>query len=159
MPYVKRSELRLTEEELEEFLQSSKWGRLATANLELEPHITPLGFVFHGGAIYFHAMVKGRRGRDLAANPKVAFLVDDGVGADDPYTKRRGAILYGNCVLADDDAELDAAKQAYMRAMDATSLDQIQRRTHAWYRIDVTRTSSWDFRKIPAGADRKVPAA
>jgi nitroimidazol reductase NimA-like FMN-containing flavoprotein (pyridoxamine 5'-phosphate oxidase superfamily) len=157
MPYVKRSELRLTDEELEEFLGATRWGRLATANLELEPHITPLGFVFHGGAIYFHAMVKGRRGRDLAENPKVAFLVDDGVGPGEPYTKRRGAILYGHCVVAEDGPELDAAKQAYMRAMEAKSIDEIQRRTHAWYRIDVTRTSSWDFRKIPAGADRKVP--
>jgi nitroimidazol reductase NimA-like FMN-containing flavoprotein (pyridoxamine 5'-phosphate oxidase superfamily) len=157
MPYVKRSELRLTEEELEEFLRSNKWGRLATASLELEPHITPLGFVFHDGAVYFHAMVKGRRGRDLAENPKVAFLVDDGVAPGDPYTKRRGAILYGNCAVADDDAALDEAKHAYMRAMEATSLDQIQRRTHAWYRIDITRASSWDFRKIPADADRKVP--
>jgi nitroimidazol reductase NimA-like FMN-containing flavoprotein (pyridoxamine 5'-phosphate oxidase superfamily) len=156
MPYVKRSELRLTHEELEEFLRANKWGRLATANLEGEPHITPLGFVYHEGAVYFHAMRKGRRGRDLRENPKVAFLVDDGVGPDDPYTKRRGAILYGSCVVADDDPGLDEAKQAYMRAMEARSLDEIQRRTHDWYRIDVERTSSWDFRKIPQGADRKV---
>jgi nitroimidazol reductase NimA-like FMN-containing flavoprotein (pyridoxamine 5'-phosphate oxidase superfamily) len=156
MPYVKRSELRLTDEELTEFLESNKWGRLATANADGEPHITPLGYVFHGGAVYIHAMRKGRRGRDLAENPKVACLVDDGVGADDPYTKRRGAILYGKCVVADDDAALDEAKHAYMRAMGAASLDDIQRRTHSWYRIDVSRTSSWDFRKIPAGTDRKV---
>jgi hypothetical protein len=43
-----------------------------------------------------------------------------------------------------------------MRAMEASSVEEIQRRTHSWYRIDVARTSSWDFSKIPPGADRKA---
>ena len=126
MTYVKRAALRLTDEELDEFLRSNTWGRLATANLEAEPHVTPLGYVFHGGAIWFHALRGGRRGRDLAENPKVAFLVDDGVGPGDPYTQRRGAIVYGNCVVADDDAALDEVRPAYMRAMGAKSVDEIQ---------------------------------
>ena len=158
MTYVKRSALALTAEELEAFLRESRWGRLATANLEAEPHITPLGYVFHRGAIWFHALRKGRRARDLAENPKVAFLVDDGVAPDDDYTKRRGAIVYGSCVVADDDPALDDVRVAFMHAMGATSVDEIQRRTHSWYRIEIARTSSWDFRKIPAGADRKAAA-
>jgi nitroimidazol reductase NimA-like FMN-containing flavoprotein (pyridoxamine 5'-phosphate oxidase superfamily) len=159
MTYVKRSVLRLTEEELDDFLRTNRWGRLATASLELEPHITPLGYVWHEGAVWFHALRAGRRGRDIEANPKVAFLVDDGVAPADDYTKRRGAILYGSCVVADDDPGLSEARLAYMRALNASSLEEIQRRTHSWYRIDVARTASWDFRKIPAGADRKLPAA
>jgi nitroimidazol reductase NimA-like FMN-containing flavoprotein (pyridoxamine 5'-phosphate oxidase superfamily) len=155
---VSRKDLRLTPDELERFLQTSKWGRLATANRAGEPHITPLGYVYHQGKIYFHALRRGRRARDLEENPKVAFLVDDGVGPSDSYTKRRGAILYGTCAVADDDPVLrNEAIYAYMRAMDASTVDEIQRpRTHSWYRIDVERTSSWDFRKIPAGVDRKV---
>jgi nitroimidazol reductase NimA-like FMN-containing flavoprotein (pyridoxamine 5'-phosphate oxidase superfamily) len=154
---LSRKELRLTREELDDFLRSNKWGRLATANLAGEPHITPLGYVYHQSKIYFHALRSGRRARDLAENPKVAFLVDDGVGPGDTYRQRRGAILYGTCVVADDDPVLRSeAIYEYMRAMDAKSPDEIQRRTHSWYRIDVERTSSWDFRKIPAGVDRKV---
>jgi nitroimidazol reductase NimA-like FMN-containing flavoprotein (pyridoxamine 5'-phosphate oxidase superfamily) len=157
MTYVKRSELRLTEDELDEFLSMTRWGRLATASLDLEPHITPLGYVWHEGSIWFHALRKGRRGRDLAENPKVAFLVDDGVDAADDYTKRRGAILYGTCEVADDDARLAEVLPKYMRAQEASSVDEILRpRTHSWYRIEVARTSSWDFRKIPAGADPKA---
>lgn len=154
---MSRKLLELNAGELEEFLRSNQWGRLATANLEGEPHVTPLGYVYYGGAIYFHAMRDGRRARDVAENPKVAFLVDDGVGPGDSYRKRRGAILYGTCVLADDDPVLlDEARHEYARAMGAASADEIQRRTHSWYRIDVARTSSWDFRKIPVGVDRKV---
>jgi nitroimidazol reductase NimA-like FMN-containing flavoprotein (pyridoxamine 5'-phosphate oxidase superfamily) len=157
MTYVKRSALALTRDELDEFLRANRWGRLATASLDLEPHITPLGFVFHDGAVWFHALREGRRGRDLSENPKVAFLVDDGVAPEDDYRQRRGAILYGECVVADDHPELDDVRRAYMHAMGASSVDEIQRpRTHAWYRLEIVRTSSWDFRKIPTGADRKA---
>ena len=154
---LSRKALRLTDEELEEFLTTSRWGRLATANAAGEPHITPLGYVYHRGNIYFHALRDGRRGRDLAENPKVAFLVDDGVGPGESYLQRRGAILYGTCLVADDDPVLrNEAIHEYMRAMEAKTVDEIQRRTHSWYRIDVERTSSWDFRKIPSGVDRKA---
>jgi nitroimidazol reductase NimA-like FMN-containing flavoprotein (pyridoxamine 5'-phosphate oxidase superfamily) len=156
MAKVSRKLLRLTDEELRDFLQSSKFGRLATANAAAEPHITPLGFVFYNGALYFHALREGRRGRDLAENPKVAFLVDDGVGPGETYRQRRGAILYGRCVLADDDPLLDEVRRAFMLAMEAKSVGEIQRRTHSWYRIDIERKSSWDFRKIPAGTDWKA---
>ena len=156
---VSRKILALTDGELDEFLGTSKWGRLATANLEAQPHITPLGFVFHDGAIWFHALQSGRRARDLAENPKVAFLVDDGVAPGDTYDKRRGAILRGRCTpVAREDPALDAVRQAFMRAMDANSVSEIERRTHSWYRIEIQGKSSWDFGKIPPGTDRKLPA-
>ena len=83
--------------------------------------------------------------------------MDDGLGAGDEYTKRRGAIVYGDCVVADDDPRLDDVRTKFMRAQEASSIDEVQRpKTHTWYRIEVARTSSWDFRKIPAGADRKA---
>lgn len=154
MPYVSRDQLRLTEAEAEGFLGANRWGRLATASLDAQPHVTPIGYVFHNGAIWFHGLRRSRRGRNLSANPKVAFLVDDGLNG--PYTNRRGVIVYGRCVLADGDPELNGARQAFMRAFDVTSVAQVERRTHAWYRIDVERTSSWDFRKIPAGSDRNA---
>ncbi len=156
MPYVSRKQLSLSDAEAEEFLHSNRWGRLATASLAAEPHVSPLGYVYHRGAIYFHALRRSRRGRHLAENPRVAFLVDDGLAAGDHYSQRRGLIVYGCCVVPDDDALLDEVRYTYMRAMDATSLDEVQRRTHSWYRIDIDRLASWDFRKIPAGADRKA---
>jgi nitroimidazol reductase NimA-like FMN-containing flavoprotein (pyridoxamine 5'-phosphate oxidase superfamily) len=158
MAKVDRRALRLTDAELASFLLGSCWGRLATANRHGEPHITPLGYVYVDGAIWFHGLRGGRRARDLAENARVAFLVDDGVGPDDTYDKRRGVILYGACAVADEHPQLPDARLAYMKAMGATTVDEIQRRTHSWYRIDVERSSSWDFRKIPAGMDRKVPS-
>ena len=44
-----------------------------------------------------------------------------------------------------------------MRAQEGSSIDEVQpRKTHTLYRIEVARTSSWDFLQHPAGADRKA---
>ena len=156
MPYVSRKDLQLAPAEAEDFLRSSLWGRLATASLAAEPHVTPIGFVYHRGSVWFHGLRKSRRGRQLAENPKVAFLVDDGVAPGQAYSERRAVIVYGNCLVANDDPEMEAARAAYMRSFGMRSVDEVQRRTHDWYRIDVDRIASWDFRKIPTGADRKA---
>ena len=156
MPYVSRKDIQLTPAEVDEFLRGSLWGRLATAGLAGDPHVAPLGFVYYDGAIWFHGMRKSRRSRHLAENPKVAFLVDDGVGPGDHYSQRRGVIVYGRCQIANDDPRMEAAREAYMRSFGMTRVDEVQRRTHDWWRVDVDRVSSWDFRKIPAGTDRKA---
>ena len=156
MPYVSRKDLQLTREEMEEFLRSSNWGRLATASLDAQPHLTTLGFVFYDGAIWFHALRRSRRGRHLAENPKAAFLVDDGVAPGQGYSERRGVILYGRCEVANDHPDMEAARDAYVRSFGMRSIDEVQRRTHDWYRMQIDRVSSWDFRKIPAGTDRKA---
>ena len=77
---VSRKQLRMSDEEVERFLTEHKYGRLATANRAAEPHVTPLGYVYHDGAIWFHALRGGRRDRDLAENPQVAFLLREGDG-------------------------------------------------------------------------------
>lgn len=156
MPYVSRKQIALTREEVDDFLRENVWGRLATAGLDLEPHLTPLGYVYYDGAIWFHGLRNSRRGRQIAQNPKVAFLVDDGVAPGDHYTQRRGVIVYGRCQVAGDDARLEAARAAYMRGMGMTRVEEVERRTHDWCRIDIDRVSSWDFRKIPVGSDRKA---
>jgi len=158
VPYVSRQDLQLTAAEAEAFLRASTWGRLATASLAADPHLTPLGYVFFEGAIWFHALRRSRRGRHLAENPKAAFLVDDGVAPGQPYTERRGVIVYGRCEVANDDPRMPEARAAYLASHGMSSVEEVQRRTHDWYRLSVERMSSWDFRKIPAGTDRKAGA-
>ena|SRR6059058_2506148 len=70
MPYVSRKDIALTREEVDDFLRGNVWGRLATAGLDLEPHLTPLGYVYYDGAIWFHGLRSSRRGRQIAENPR-----------------------------------------------------------------------------------------
>jgi pyridoxamine 5'-phosphate oxidase family protein len=88
-----------TPEEIE-YLQANKLGRLATTNAECQPHMTPVTYFFNGeedtidvGGLNFGA---SKKWRDVEANPKVAFLVDDVIG---PPRRARAVEIRGNAEL------------------------------------------------------------
>lgn len=69
-----------TPEELE-YLQSQRLGRIARAGLDNQPHVVPVGFRYDPDTdtidIGGHHFAKRKKWRDVHANPKVAFVVDD----------------------------------------------------------------------------------
>ena len=136
---VSRRALALTETELEEFLQTNRWGRLATASLEAASRTSRRsGTCRPRRRDLVPRDAKGRRGRDLAENPRVAFLVDDGVAPDDTYDKRRGAILTGT-------ARWPRRTPRARRGVAAPTCARWTRRAStrssaahtSWYRIDI----------------------
>jgi pyridoxamine 5'-phosphate oxidase family protein len=74
------------------YLKTQRIGRLATAGADSQPHVVPVGFRYnpkedaieiggHGG------FSKRKKYRDVAQNPRVAFVVDD-VPSVNPWTAR-----------------------------------------------------------------------
>jgi len=63
------------------YLKSQRLGHLATADLDGQPHVVPVGFRYNpeldtidiGG----HDFAKRKKYRDVQRNPRVAFVVDD----------------------------------------------------------------------------------
>lgn len=158
MPYVDRNTLHLSDDEVVEFVASRCWARIGTASPDGEPHVTPVGYIWYEGRIYVQSLTTSRRSRDLAANGKVALCVDEGVGAGDQYTDRRGVLVYGVCRPLDRDAPvLDAVRPRVAERLIGDANARVDRRTHTWYEIEPTRWTSWDFGRIPAGADPMVP--
>ena len=156
MAYVTRDTLKMSDEEITAFLATSQWGRLGTVSADGEPHVAPIGFHLHNDRLYFHGLLRSRRSRDLQAEERVSLCVDDGVGADSSYAKRRGVIVYGTCRrLGDDDAALVAdLRPGYAQRFFDDPNKDFERRTHAWFEITPYRFASWDFGKIPSGTDR-----
>jgi len=74
----KQESVKFTEKEAE-YLVEQRLGRIATASLDLEPHVVPVGFEFDGSYIYFGGWSLGRtlKFRNIMRNNKVAFVVDD----------------------------------------------------------------------------------
>jgi pyridoxamine 5'-phosphate oxidase family protein len=91
-----------TDQEIE-YLRGQPLGRLATAGSGGAPHIVPVGFRLDGEAatieIGGHGMGGSKKWRDLRANPKVAFAVDD-LASTDPWTPR-GIVIRGRAELHD----------------------------------------------------------
>jgi len=156
MSKVSRKELRMPEAERNAYLESHQYGRLATVSEAGEPHVAPVGYIMFGGNVYFHALESSRRGKDIKRGSRVSLCVDDGLGEGEGYRDRKGVILYGECrQLGDDDSALlkqvrDKYGEVFFGAEDA----EYERRTHAWYEVRPDRMASWDFSRIPEGADR-----
>ncbi|MDA4120197.1 MAG: PPOX class F420-dependent oxidoreductase [Thaumarchaeota archaeon] len=77
--HVKGS-VRTTFSELEaEYLAENLIGRLATSSESGQPHVVPVTYRFDGEAITFSGWNLGKslKFRNLMANNKVAFVVDD----------------------------------------------------------------------------------
>ncbi|TIH16464.1 pyridoxamine 5'-phosphate oxidase family protein [Marinifilum sp. JC120] len=65
----------LPEGSVEDILQAGEEGVLATIGEDGYPYATPLSYVYHNGAIYFHCALTGHKLDNIAFNPKVSFCV------------------------------------------------------------------------------------
>jgi pyridoxamine 5'-phosphate oxidase family protein len=97
---------RFTEKEIE-YLRGQRLGRVATSGSGGAPHVAPVGFRINteeetieiGG----HGLSKSKKWRDLQANHKVAFVIDD-LESVNPWTPR-GIEVRGEAELHDQGGE------------------------------------------------------
>jgi pyridoxamine 5'-phosphate oxidase family protein len=117
-----------TDKEIE-YLRGQPLGRMATAGATASPHIVPVGFRLGPEAetidIGGHAMNNSKKWRDLHANPKIAFAVDDLVSTD-PWTPR-GITIRGRAELHDEGGE-----QRFGDGWDAAWLAVVPERIVSW---------------------------
>ena len=149
---VPREQLRLTEKELEDYLGTQRTLRLATVGDDGIPHVVPLWFVWHEGAVWLNSLRKTRRHRHLLTGRPVGLVIDDG----DAYDQLRGVRMTGRPqpVPDDDPVRLQAYRKFGRKYF---GLDELpNQRSYEAIRIQPDELASWDFRKIPSGADAKV---
>jgi general stress protein 26 len=148
---IPREELRLDPPELEKLLTETRECHVATVSPEGIPHVVPLWYVWHDGALWVNSLIRSRRTRDVHAGSAVAVCVDAGF----EYEDLRGAVLHGGFNDATDEPALAAAQALF--AAKYWGGDQVPAvRSHVWMRLKPERIASWDFRKIPAGRDKRL---
>ena len=149
-----RSILRLTDAELDELLSSERTLRIGTVGPEGGPHVAPMWFVWHDGAIWLNSLIRSRRTTDLSSGSPVALCVDAGTD----YFELRGAVLYGKPEEVKDPAETAEIRRLFGRKY--WNIDEIpEAKSHTWLRVTPDRIVSWDFKKIPQGRDRRLETA
>lgn len=72
---IQNSKRILPQGAVEEILQAGEEGVLATISKDGYPYATPLNYVYHNGAIYFHCALTGHKLDNITFNPKVSFCV------------------------------------------------------------------------------------
>ena len=64
-------------------LPNERIAWLTTVTPDGQPQTAPVWFLFEGGEILIYGLTTGRRNRNLAANPRVTFHLDDDGSGDD----------------------------------------------------------------------------
>ena len=137
--------------ELDAFLGEQRTCRLATLGPG-GPHVSPVWFVWHGGALWVYSLTRSQRWADLRRAPRVAAAVDAG----EDYFELRGVEIEGEAAAVgpvprtgDGDPETPELAGPE-RLMGAKYHDggMIHDGRHAWLRITPQKITSWDFRKL-----------
>ncbi len=140
----------MTPEELEEFLTTQRTARVATVSPSGEPHVVPMWFVWHDGRFYMNTLKKARRTRDLENGSPVSIVIDAG----HEYGELCGVTMYGTFEDATNLEELGQLfGDKYWQGMNIPPV-----KSHKWVVLTPTKIVSWDFKKIPAGRDKRLEA-
>ena len=80
-------------------------ARLATANPRtLQPHVTPVWFLWDGSSLWISAFISTRKAKDIARNRKIAVLIEP----KDPQDLQ-AVLMEGSCEFLEQPRDLVAA--------------------------------------------------
>jgi nitroimidazol reductase NimA-like FMN-containing flavoprotein (pyridoxamine 5'-phosphate oxidase superfamily) len=139
----------MSDEERDEFLRAERTCRVATVGTE-GPHVAPLWFVWHGGALWLTSLNRSQRWTDLERDPRIAVVVDAG----HDYAELRGVELRGRVEVVGEvprtgepEPRLEPIERAFAEKYTGGSEFGYDGR-HAWLALHPEKIVSWDFRKI-----------
>ena len=95
MPEQRRGRvIAMSADELTSFLDEQRTCRFATTGPD-GPHVAPVWFVWDGRALWVYSLTRSQRWANLARDPRVAVVVDDG----HHYHELRGVEIEGEAVM------------------------------------------------------------
>ena len=147
-------DLSLSVKELDAYLAERRAARVATVGPDGTPHVVPLWFVWHGGALFLNSTLGNPTVEHMLRTGTAAAVIDDG----DEYEELRGVVLRGRVERLGDTAPPDVERAWSNKYMGGGEVPYRRWRNRTWLRLTPVRTASWDFRKIPAAKARRDAA-
>jgi PPOX class probable F420-dependent enzyme len=149
-----RDAVRLTDEELAEFLESNMKVQVATNGPDGHPHLTTLFYVMVDGQMFFWTYGKSQKIQNLRRDPRITCLVEDGTD----YFELRGATIFGKARLIEDyDQLVDLGGRVATVMAGGEDLGDFgaqivaqQARKRVGVIVEPEKIASWDHRKMTA---------
>ena len=148
----RRDQIRMSDDELRDFLAEQKIVSVATLGPNGRPHLVPLWYVPEGDDLIGWTYAKSQKAKNLERDPHATLQVEDGV----EYQELRGVMF--EC---DVDVEREPRKVAeYGRALftrygpggelapEASEMVEKQAAKRVGLRFRPTRTVSWNHAKL-----------
>ena len=149
-----RNAVRMTDEELAEFLDTNMKVQVATVGPDGAPHLTTLFYVMVDGRMFFWTYGRSQKIQNLRRDPRITCLVEDG----EDYFELRGATLTGKAELLEDVEQLKELGGRVARRMaggadlgdfgDQIVAKQAEKRVGVF--VDPVKIATWDHRKMTA---------
>ncbi|SDT51269.1 pyridoxamine 5'-phosphate oxidase family protein [Actinoplanes derwentensis] len=146
-----RATVTMADDEIGAFLARARKVQIATINPDGTPHLVTMFFGLDAGRIAFWTYRASRKARNLARDPRLTCLVEDG----EDYFELRGVQVSGVVTPIDDLPGVTGVGRLIAEripdvppdALDAYVAHAARKRTA--YVVDPVRVASWDHRKLP----------
>ncbi len=150
----RRAEIRMSDEEIHDFLHSH-WTMVVGTNGRVGwPHLVTITYGFLDGALAFQSYPKSQKVVNLRRDARMTCLIEE----PGPYEQIRGVQLAGTARIVDDaGAALEVARSARALRGDEQpdevgdrGIEEALRKRVAVV-LDVEQTISWDHRRLGGG--------
>ncbi len=147
----RREAIRMTEAEVEAFIDAQKSLQVGTVERDGSVHLSTLWFAVVDGRVVFETYTKSQKIKNLQRDPRITLLLEDGL----TYETLRGVMIKGTATLTSDPAEVHPLALAVMARnnpdLPAEMLSQAAERMAAKRTAVITEASaviSWDHTKL-----------
>ncbi len=149
-----RDKIRMTEAEVDAFLEEQRTMSVATIGADGRPHVVAMWYAFVDGALCFWTFAKSQKVVNLRRDSRITCLVEDG----DVYANLRGVELVARAHISDDEDEvikfgvIESARYQNVPVNDAMmAAVKKMANKRVVVRLEIERVVSWDHRKLSGG--------
>lgn len=143
----RRELIKMTDDEVREFLQGRHTMSVATIGPDGRPHLVAMWYGFLGDAPAFWTFTKAQKVVNLRRDPRLTCMVETG----ETYDQLKGVELIGTATLFEDDETKKvfgrSVGERYMGVTDDAAL-AVMSNKRTIVRIDVEKVVSWDHTKL-----------
>lgn len=147
----RREQIRMTDEEVRDFLDEPRTMAVATLDRDGHPHLVAMWYGLLDRAPAFWTYARSQKAVNLRRDPRISLLVEAG----EAYHELRGVQLRGTARIVDEqETTLAVGEDVFRRYQDAEVTDDVreglrsQARKRVAVLVDVAETVSWDHRKL-----------
>lgn len=145
-----RSQVQMSDTEVEEYIERSRTATMATIGPTGTPHVVAMWYALVDGAIWFETKARAQKALNLRRDPRMTVLIEDGL----TYDTLRGVSIEGRGEIVDDPEKLwkvgisvwERYNGPYDESVDPLLEVMLHKRVAV--RLDVERIRSWDHRKL-----------
>lgn len=149
-----RAAIKMTDEEVQRFLERSRTVTMATVGPNGTPHLVAMWYALIDGKIWFETKKKSQKVQNLLRNDRISCMVEAG----QTYDQLRGVSIEGRAVISEDPDEIWAVGVNVFERYNGPYTEEMKPFVEAMMnkrvvvRVDPERVRSWDHRKLGMNA-------